>query len=139
VITFFEGLALFVSGGTLTGLGLLGCDVLKLVARVRNVEDGNLREDAEERKLHDEGTQLCQRVDDLEKAVKFLAKALPHDTLTSWDESDNSTRACIAPPSSRPGATIAHALRPSSPPLPTFDDCFLGDQCGGCSRCQGPM
>lgn len=121
--TFPEILALLGAGGALTGLVLLGCDVLRLTDRVRELELGNEREDADEKVLHDEGSQLRQELDDLHKAVKYLAKSVPRETLTSWDESDNSTREMIGPPSSRPGATIAHALRLSSPALPFFDNC----------------
>lgn len=138
MVTFPEAIALVISSGTLIGLALLGTDVLRLAGRVRGTELGNEREDCDERILHSENTQLCERIDNLEKAVKMLAKALPHDTLTSWDESGNSTRECIAPPSSRPGATIAHALRPSSPPLPTFI-CRDGDNCTGCTMCLGML
>jgi len=144
MVTFPEAIALVVSGGTLVGLALLGSDVLRLAGRVRGTELGNEREDTDERILKSENTQLCERIDDLEKAVKFLAKALPHDTLTSWSDDGNSTRGCIPAPPSVRGQTIAHALRPSSPPLPTFRDGHCdaadgqvcewapGDICDGC-------
>lgn len=138
MVTFPEAIALVISGGTLIGLALLGSDVLRLAGRVRETERGNEREDSDERILHSENTQLCNRIDDLEKAVKFLAKALPRDTLTSWDESDNSTRECISAPPSAPGATLLHALTPSSPPLPTFV-CRDGDACTGCTMCLGML
>lgn len=123
MITFTEALALVISGGALAGLCILGSDVLRLAGRVRETERGNEREDSDERILHSENTQLCDRIDDLEKAVKFLAKALPHENLTSWREDDNSTRECISAPPSAPGATLVHALTPSAPPLPAWEDC----------------
>lgn len=134
-------------------LGFVASDLLKIAREVRlfeprlaAVEAGNVREDADEKQLHSETTQLREELDSLHRKIEMLRRAVPRETLTSLDESASKTRALIRPPA--PANSDTQAFSPGAPKLPRFDlaaetgcGAFLGEACrwaptGICDDCK---
>jgi hypothetical protein len=101
------------------GMFILARDLLRLDARVEQTEAGNVREDAAERVLHDEGTQLRAELDGLHAAVKMLAQAdRIRDGGTSWDDSKQGTLEYYGGPQTlKSGET---QMKSNEPPLPSW-------------------
>jgi hypothetical protein len=130
-VTPCEGIALALSVTTVGGVTLALCDLMTVSKRLERLEDGNEREDAAEKVLHDEGTQLRAELDDLHKAVDFLRRACPRESVTSWDDERDSTREYAGgPPTLKSGQT---QVKSNEPPLPSrFDQGEGMDPCGVC-------
>lgn len=143
-MTPLDWLHVGLDAGLIGAVWVFGHDLLQVEKRVVTVEKGNDREDADERVLHGETQQLREELDDIHLALKNLARAMPKDDLTTWDESGHLTIERIAPPSSRPGATIEHALSPHTPLLPrwavnTYVSCSVCGLESHCCICGGPV
>lgn len=125
---------LVLDGLQFAAMAVLARDMLRLDARVEAVERGNEREDKAERDLRDENTQVRAELDSLHAAVDFLRRACPKESLTSWDESRDSTREYAGgAPTLKSGQT---QFKSNEPPLPSWfnveGDENYPDPCGIC-------
>lgn len=116
-------------------------DLLRLDARVEAVEAGNVREDADERKLHGENDQLRAELDKMHRDIKALKRAhRDRDPITDWSDdrpSHQTLEGAFTPPP-QPGDT--QVFSPNTPKLPSFElprpycrhPIVVGGQCMEC-------
>ncbi len=122
--------------GELAALFIFARDLCKCDDRVSHVETDDRAHSTEEHHLESQDAQLRQELDQIHGALKHLAKALPRETLTSWLEDDNSTVAGVPAERAPRGQTIAHALGPVAPALPSWAvNTFGAPQWQVCGRC----